>query len=190
MPISCCRWRSRPYTFALPEGMTVEAGQAVVVQFGARRFYAGIVFGVHDRQPASSRVKPVAGVLYDGTVLLPAAQRALWEWIASYYMCTVGEVMRGASGADETFRPTASRPSPRRSSAPARSSMCGWLRSCTTRRAFTRRASGLNGVRRKQYAALLEIATAGGDERLSTGEVARRLLDADSGVLRASNTRG
>ena len=84
------------YTFALPEGMTVEAGQAVVVQFGARRFYAGIVFGVHDRQPASSRVKPVAGVLYDGTVLLPAAQRALWEWIASYYMCTVGEVMRAA----------------------------------------------------------------------------------------------
>ena len=28
--------------------------------------------------------------------LLSAPMRALWEWIASYYMCTVGEVMRVA----------------------------------------------------------------------------------------------
>ena len=31
------------YTFAVPEGMHVEAGQAVAVQFGARKFYTGIV---------------------------------------------------------------------------------------------------------------------------------------------------
>ena len=51
------------YTFALPEGMMVVAGQAVVVQFGARKFYTGIVFGVHDRQPASPRIKSVVRVL-------------------------------------------------------------------------------------------------------------------------------
>ena len=32
------------YTFAVPEGMHVEAGQAVAVQFGARKFYTGIVW--------------------------------------------------------------------------------------------------------------------------------------------------
>ena len=30
------------YTFAVPEGMHVEAGQAVAVQFGARKFYTGM----------------------------------------------------------------------------------------------------------------------------------------------------
>ena len=39
------------YTFAVPEGMHVEAGQAVAVQFGARKFYTGIVWRVHDRRP-------------------------------------------------------------------------------------------------------------------------------------------
>ena len=178
------------YTFALPEGMTVEAGQAVVVQFGARRFYAGIVFGVHDRQPASSRVKPVAGGLYDGTVLLPAAQRALWEWIASYYMCTVGEVMRAAlpalmkpsadseqALAEEEFRP--------------RTELYVRLAEELHDEArFHEACERLERRAPKQYAALLEIATAGGDERLSTGEVARRLLDADSGVLRALEHKG
>ena len=35
------------YTFAVPEGMHVEAGQAVAVQFGARKFYTGIVWRVN-----------------------------------------------------------------------------------------------------------------------------------------------
>lgn len=39
------------YTFAVPDGMTVAAGQAVAVQFGPRKFYTGIVWLVHDRRP-------------------------------------------------------------------------------------------------------------------------------------------
>ena len=39
------------YTFAVPEGTEVAAGQAVAVQFGPRKFYTGIVWRVHDRKP-------------------------------------------------------------------------------------------------------------------------------------------
>ena len=40
------------YTFAVPEGMHVEAGQAVAVQFGARKFYTGIVLSlIHISEP-------------------------------------------------------------------------------------------------------------------------------------------
>lgn len=178
------------YTFALPEGMTVVAGQAVVVQFGARKFYTGIVFGVHDRQPASPRIKSVVRVLYDGTVLLPAAQRTLWEWIASYYMCTVGEVMRAALPAlmkpsadseqalsEEEFRP---RTEVYLRLAPELRDEAHFHEACER---LERRAP-------KQYAALLEIATAEGDAHLSTGEIARRLLGADYGVLHALERKG
>ena len=50
---------------------------------------------VHDRRPGFKTVKPIQRVLYDAP-LLSAQQMALWEWIASYYMCSLGEVMRVA----------------------------------------------------------------------------------------------
>lgn len=83
------------YTFAVPEGMAVTEGQAVAVQFGARKFYTGIVWRLHDRRPDFPRIKSIQRILYDRP-LLTAPQRALWEWIASYYLCSVGEVMRVA----------------------------------------------------------------------------------------------
>ena len=39
------------YTFAVADGLDVEEGQAVAVQFGARRIYTGIVWRLHDRRP-------------------------------------------------------------------------------------------------------------------------------------------
>jgi len=83
------------YTFAVPDGMTVAAGQAVAVQFGPRKFYTGIVWLVHDRRPDFKRIKPIHKILYDRP-LLSEEQRALWDWIASYYLCSIGEVMRCA----------------------------------------------------------------------------------------------
>ena len=43
------------YTFAVPGGTDVAAGQAVAVQFGARKFYTGIVWRVHDCGSGSPR---------------------------------------------------------------------------------------------------------------------------------------
>ncbi|MBQ8366922.1 MAG: primosomal protein N' [Alistipes sp.] len=83
------------YTFSLDEGLAVEVGDAVVVQFGSSRYYTGIVWSITTMKPDFPRLKPIIAKLYSAPLVSPEAQR-LWEWMADYYMCTVGEVMRMA----------------------------------------------------------------------------------------------
>ncbi|MDE5578823.1 MAG: primosomal protein N' [Alistipes sp.] len=172
------------YTFAVPQGTELVPGCAVEVQFGPRKFYTGIVWRVHERRPDFKRIKSVQRVLYDRP-LLTDRQRALWEWVASYYMCSVGEVMRAALPslmkpsadsrerfADEEFRPRTE----------TYFTLADELRNeerlHETFETLERRAP-------KQYEALLEIASAGPDGGLPAGEVPRRLLQADRTVLHA-----
>ena len=70
-------------------------GDAVVVQFGSSRYYTGIVWSISAERPDYPRLKPILKKLYSTPLLTPAMQR-LWEWVAEYYMCSVGEVMRVA----------------------------------------------------------------------------------------------
>ena len=80
------------YTFSVPEELgEVAPGRAVAVQFGARKFYTGIVWRVHERRPDFKRIKPLQRLLYDRP-LLTAEQMALWEWVASYYIGSLGAV--------------------------------------------------------------------------------------------------
>lgn len=83
------------YTFAIgaTEGLCV--GDAVAVQFGRQAVYTGIVQRLHDTPPTSGRVKSIIARLYHRPLLSPTQIR-FWEWIADYYMCTIGEVMRMA----------------------------------------------------------------------------------------------
>ncbi len=80
------------YTFSLEEGLGVEVGDAVVVQFGSSRYYTGIVWSIEAVRPDLRRIKPILRKLYNTPLLNDAAQR-LWEWVADYYMCSLGEVM-------------------------------------------------------------------------------------------------
>lgn len=178
-----------PYTFAVPEGTELAAGSAVAVQFGARKFYTGIVWRIHDRRPDFNRIKPIHRVLYDRP-LLSERQRALWEWIASYYLCTLGEVMRMALPAlmkpsgdtEEEFSKETHTPRTERYVALA-PELHDETRLNEVFEKLTRRAP-------KQYAALLEIAAAGDGERIATGEIARRLLAADTTVLHILARKG
>lgn len=54
--------------------------------------YAGIIKRFSDQKPEAFDPKPIGAVL-DSEPLLHAQQLALWEWIASYYLCSEGEVM-------------------------------------------------------------------------------------------------
>ena len=86
------------YSFSVPEGAegdAVRVGDAVAVQFGPRNIYTGIVWRLHDERPNAKRIKPIGRRLYDRP-LLDDKQMRLWEWMAEYYMCTLGEVMRMA----------------------------------------------------------------------------------------------
>ena len=83
------------YTFSVDEALGVGIGDAVVVQFGSSRYYTGIVWSISDQKPEYPRIKPILKRLYSTPLVTAEAQR-LWEWIAEYYMCTIGEVMRVA----------------------------------------------------------------------------------------------
>lgn len=177
------------YTFAVPEGMELAAGCAVEVQFGPRKFHTGIVWRVHERRPDFKRIKPVQRPLYDRP-LLTAAQMKLWEWVASYYMCSLGEVMRAALPslmkpsadsrerfADEEFRPRTE---------------C-YLSLAPELRDEERLHEVFEKLERrapKQYEALLELVSAGDGGGLPEGEVPRRLLQSDRAVLHALERKG
>ena len=83
------------YTFSVDEALGVGIGDAVVVQFGSSRYYTGIVWSISTQRPEYPRIKPILKRLYSTPLVTAEAQR-LWEWIAEYYMCTIGEVMRVA----------------------------------------------------------------------------------------------
>ncbi len=83
------------YTFSVSDDIALQAGDAVVVQFGVKSYYTGIVWRLHTNRPDYPNIKPVIRKLYSAP-LLDEKQLELWTWIADYYMCTMGEVMRAA----------------------------------------------------------------------------------------------
>ena len=85
------------FTYGIPEEMNeeVEVGKRVVVQFGKQKIYSALVRKIHAKPPAAYEVKEILSVL-DEHVIVNEHQFRLWEWLASYYMCTLGEVMNTA----------------------------------------------------------------------------------------------
>lgn len=86
------------FTYRLPASCEVEVqtGSRVVVQFGAKRYYTAIVLRKHNDTPQGDyEVKEVSEVLDAAPIVLPTQLR-LWQWIADYYMCPIGEVYKAA----------------------------------------------------------------------------------------------
>lgn len=85
------------FTYSLPEEMAegVQIGCRVVVPFGRKKFYTGIVRNVHYSAPTEYEVKAVSAVLDAEPILLPK-QFKFWEWLADYYLCTQGDVYKAA----------------------------------------------------------------------------------------------
>ena len=73
----------------------VQIGCRVVVSFGRKKFYTGIVRNVHYLKPQEYEVKEVSAVLDEHPILLPLQFR-FWEWLADYYLCTQGDVYKAA----------------------------------------------------------------------------------------------
>ena len=176
-----------PFTFAVGAEACPALGTAVAVPLGRTKILTGIVWRIHGQRPDVKTLKPVGEVLYGGMPLLTERQMALWEWIAEYYMCTLGEVMRAAlpalmkpSGRDtasfgeEVFRP--------------RRELFLSLASALRDPARLAEASALLHRAPRQRAALEELISALGSDL--AGEVPRRLLGADRPMLAALERRG
>ena len=86
------------FTYQLPSSCEadVQQGSRVVVQFGTKRYYTAIVLRKHEEPPQGDyEVKEVVEVL-DTTPVVQPLQLRLWQWIADYYMCSIGDVYKAA----------------------------------------------------------------------------------------------
>lgn len=83
------------FTYTVPESMVPEVriGARVMVSFGAKRSYIGIVARIHDTPPEGLELKEISKVL--GIAVLES-QLTLWRWVADYYMSPIGEVYKAA----------------------------------------------------------------------------------------------
>lgn len=71
-----------------------QQGCRVAVPFGRSKIYAGIIDSIHQIKP-DYELKLVLEVL-DESPLVSKKNLDLWQWIADYYMCSLGEVMNAA----------------------------------------------------------------------------------------------
>ena len=86
------------FTYRLPTSCEdkVQMGSRVVVQFGAKRYYTAIVLRKHSDSPQGDyEIKEVVEVLDPAPIVQPT-QLKLWQWIADYYMCSIGDVYKAA----------------------------------------------------------------------------------------------
>ena len=85
------------FTYSVPPDLQslISPGMRVMVQFGRRKIYPAIVKELHGKKPEGYETKEILSVPDDHPVVLPVQLR-FWEWIASYYMCAEGEVMKAA----------------------------------------------------------------------------------------------
>ncbi len=85
------------YTWSVPGHLreAVRPGCRVEVNLGRSKKYAGVVKQLLVGKPEFIETKDILGVL-DAEPVVFGEQLQLWEWIASYYMCSEGEVMAAA----------------------------------------------------------------------------------------------
>jgi len=83
------------YSITAAEAGFLQTGMRVSVPFGKSKIYTGIVYNVHNNAPLVYEAKDIHQIL-DESPLVTATQMKFWEWIAKYYMCTLGDVMRAA----------------------------------------------------------------------------------------------
>jgi primosomal protein N' (replication factor Y) (superfamily II helicase) len=89
------------FTYSIPGELAgkITTGSRVLVQFGNRKLYSGIVYRIHDENPHSRNLREVSRVL-DPLPVVNEIQLKFWFWISEYYMCSLGEVMKAALPSD------------------------------------------------------------------------------------------
>jgi primosomal protein N' (replication factor Y) len=86
------------FTYSVPVEFEdkIQLGMRVVVSFGVKKIYTGVVYTVHLTTPQTEfDIKPILDVLDEKPILL-RSQLRFWEWISAYYQCTLGEVYKAA----------------------------------------------------------------------------------------------
>ncbi|MBO4243704.1 MAG: primosomal protein N' [Bacteroidales bacterium] len=98
-------------TYAVPDNMAAacRVGCRVKVPMGKSKHYSGIVAALVDTPPQGFEIKEVIDII-DTTPVVNDIHLKFWQWMADYYMCTIGEVYRAALPSvmkmiEDTYKP-------------------------------------------------------------------------------------
>ena len=83
------------YSVNKDEAAFLKQGMRVAVPFGKSKVYTGIVYQVHAQPPVGYETKSIDHIL-DEEPIITSIQMKHWEWLAGYYMCSLGEVIKAA----------------------------------------------------------------------------------------------
>ena len=88
---------AKTFTYSVSEGEYnyIKKGMRVAVPFGKSKIYTALVIEIHQNKPALYEAKEIHQIL-DEKPIVTEIQITHWQWIASYYMCAIGDVYRGA----------------------------------------------------------------------------------------------
>ena len=83
------------YKVSESEFSFIKKGMRIAVPFGKNKIYTALVIDLHREEPTLYEAKEIHQIL-DENPIVNEFQINHWFWIASYYMCTIGDVYRGA----------------------------------------------------------------------------------------------
>ena len=85
------------FTYKVPVDLLsiIQVGMRVLVPFGGKKIYTGIVFELHDNAPENFAAKEIISIL-DEFPIVPKEQIQFWNWLSDYYLCSLGEIYRFA----------------------------------------------------------------------------------------------
>ena len=83
------------YKITKAEAAFLNPGMRVAVEFGKSKIYTALVYKIHNNEPTGYIAKDIHQIL-DEFPVVNEFQIKHWEWIASYYMCSLGEVFKAA----------------------------------------------------------------------------------------------
>ncbi len=98
------------YTYRIPpsittdgedhnDGVLPQAGMRVLVPLRKKKIYTGVILSLQETNPTINEdyaaLKDIIEII-DNEPTVCHEQLRLWQWIADYYLCTIGEVMKAA----------------------------------------------------------------------------------------------
>lgn len=88
---------SGTFTYSIPPEFSdlISLGSRVVVSFGKKKIYTGIVLKTHNESSATYRPKELLDVL-DQRPIVNEKQLQFFQWMSRYYICAIGEVINAA----------------------------------------------------------------------------------------------
>lgn len=88
---------AKTFTYSVSEAEFhfIKIGMRLAVPFGKSKIYTALAIEKHQNKPALYEAKEIHQILEEQPIVTEI-QIAHWKWISSYYMCSIGDVYRGA----------------------------------------------------------------------------------------------